>query len=158
MIEPTQLRRAIVRPALEAIGLHSQPAEELLLGTIAQESGGGRYVAQLQGPALGICQMEPATHDDIWNNYLGYRDELAERLLNAVGAGNRPSAERLAWDLRYAVALARLHYYRASEALPAADDVQGQADYWKRHYNTAAGAGTPAEYVDSYRRLIQEGS
>ncbi|MFP4146571.1 MAG: hypothetical protein ACLFSI_02530 [Halorhodospira sp.] len=154
MIDADQLRRAIVRPALEALDLHSEPAEELLLGTIAQESAGGRYVAQVQGPALGICQMEPATHDDIWDHYLAYHDELAERLLDAVGAAQLPSAERLAWDLRYAVAMARIHYLRVDEPLP--EDLEDQADYWKRHYNTDAGAGSAEAYIDSYLRRIRE--
>ena len=51
--------------------LVSQEAENLLMGTAAQESALGEYIRQLgNGPALGIFQMEPETFDDIVRNYL----------------------------------------------------------------------------------------
>jgi len=153
MLDPAQLRADIIRPALAAIGSDSADAAELILGTIAQESG-GQYVRQLGGgPAMGICQMEPATHDDIWGNFLRYRSSLSNSLLAAIGASQRPRAERMVWDLRYAVLMCRAHYLRVPEPLP--DTLEGKADYWKQHYNTADGAGTVEEYVRNYRRLVK---
>lgn len=62
-----QLRLYVIRPTLEKIELWSEAAENLLLGTTAQESHMGTYIKQVgKGPALGIYQMEPATHKDIW--------------------------------------------------------------------------------------------
>lgn len=46
-------------------------------------------------------------------------------------------------DLRkpiYSGLAARLYLSNIAEAIPA--DLDGQAAYWKEHYNTAAGAGT----------------
>jgi hypothetical protein len=49
----------------------------LLLGTALTESGDMHYLHQLgNGPALGVYQMEPTTHEDIYDNYLKYKKEL----------------------------------------------------------------------------------
>ncbi len=37
MIDPRHLRIHVIEPALEALGLYSKAAEELILGTICQE-------------------------------------------------------------------------------------------------------------------------
>lgn len=53
----------VVRPVLRVMSAWSQPAEDLVMGTAAQESR-LTYLRQLGGgPALGLWQMEPATHD-----------------------------------------------------------------------------------------------
>jgi hypothetical protein len=88
--------------------------------------------------------MEPATHDDIWTNFLAYQPKFAERL---VGTGVKKSAEAMIGDLWYAAGMCRLHYYRVKEALPAAGDIAAQAAYWKKYYNTPLGKGTVDEYL-----------
>ena len=42
-----------------------QSAIDLLLGTAAQESAFGTYLRQVNGPALGAFQMEPATFKSV---------------------------------------------------------------------------------------------
>ena len=80
MLNIQQFRANIVRPTLEAIGAHSRAAEDLVLGTALQESN-LHYLRQLnEGPARGVYQMEPATYDDIWENYLAFRAELSTRV------------------------------------------------------------------------------
>ena len=55
------LRVEVIRPALRALDLWSPAAEDLVLGTAAQESGLA-YLRQIGGgPALGLWQIEPAT-------------------------------------------------------------------------------------------------
>lgn len=61
---------------------------------------------------------------------------------------------QLVTNLAYAAALCRAHYFRRPEPLPAAGDVEGQAAYWKRHYNTRFGKGTPDQYVRDWRELV----
>lgn len=39
------------------------------------------------------------------------------------------------------------------EALPETDDVEGLGRYWKCHYNTAAGAGRPEDFLEAFARL-----
>ena len=54
MIDADHLRREIVAPALRHIGMWSEAAENLLLGTAAVESRMGTYLRQIGGPALGM--------------------------------------------------------------------------------------------------------
>ncbi len=170
-IDIRQLRDLVVRPALDAIGLGGPAAEELMIGTILQESGGGHWLHQLgAGPAIGICQMEPATHDDLWRNFLRSRPDLASKVqrlmveaqVGEIGVGGfaaKPDngagrAGEMAGNLYYAVAMARLVYARAPEPLPPAGDLAAQAVYYKRHYNTADGAATVAQYMANWQRAI----
>ncbi|MCF6337437.1 MAG: hypothetical protein L3J84_05735 [Gammaproteobacteria bacterium] len=53
-------------------------AAQLLLGTGIKEILNFRHRRQVGGgPEVGYFQMEPAMHDDIWNNYLNFRPDLA---------------------------------------------------------------------------------
>jgi hypothetical protein len=152
-IEPTELRRYVIAPALRVIGMGGNDAEELLLGTALQESDCGRHLHQEgAGPALGVWQMEPATHDDIWRNYLlaATRSSLAVVMRSLVFGAIVRSAQ-LAGNLYYACAMARLVYERVDEKLPAAGDIEAQAAFYKRHYNTAAGAATADAYIAKWR-------
>ncbi|MEE8501003.1 MAG: hypothetical protein V3S27_10560 [Kiloniellales bacterium] len=145
MLDPGQFRRLVVRPALQAIGLCSPAAERLLLGTALTESGLTWLAQKGGGPALGIFQIEPATHADVWTNYLAYRENLASRVASL--ASEQPRLGQLVWNLAYATAIARLIYYRRPEPLPAAADLAGLARYWKAHFNSALGAGSAEDFL-----------
>lgn len=161
MINKTQLR-TVVREVLTVLNLHSQSAEDLILGTIAQESQFGTYLYQLgNGPALGICQMEPATHNDIWNNYLKYKPDVANLVRSyALTSGpfatsnSFPSAKQMVGNLYYAIAMCRIHYLRIKAPLPQAGDINGYAAYWKKYYNTVLGKGTEPEFVANYKKYV----
>ncbi len=148
MIDLDQFRDYVVEPTLEDLGMLSTSAVELVLGTALQESH-LKYIKQLgEGPALGVCQMEPNTHDDIWENYLEYRGALHDSVLEIGG----PDARELIWNLKYSVAMCRVHYRRVRSPLPQAGDIAGQAQYWKTYYNTELGKGTTQEYLDNWSR------
>jgi hypothetical protein len=149
-IDPGQLREHVIRPALEGLGLYSLAAEELLLGTACQESHCGQYLQQLgNGPALGIFQMEPATHDDLHANFIAHRPQLRIKVNNL---SLRIGIAEMVWNLAYAAAMCRVHYLRVSEPLPSAGNLNAQAHYWKSHWNTPLGAGTVQEYVANWNR------
>jgi len=150
MMNASQLNEWVITPVLRKLGLYSPSAVNLLLGTAAQESHLGTYLKQINGPALGIYQMEPATHDDIWKNYLNFRHTLSSLVLQY----NQQNADALLYNLAYATALARIHYLRAPESLPQANDIEGLAAYWKAHYNTRLGKGTTDEFIDNYKRFV----
>jgi len=147
MLDPEQFRLRVIRPSLKRLGLHSLAAELLLLGTAITESKLSALVQKGGGPALGVYQIEPATHTDIWRNYLAYRPVVAARVLT-LAAGGVGRSEQLVWNLAYATAIARLVYRRRPEPMPAAGDVPGLAAYWKAHFNTAAGRGTAAKFIE----------
>ena len=47
----------------------------------------------------------------------------------------------------YGAAVCRLCYYRKPDALPEAGYIEGQASFWKQHYNTPLAKGTATKYV-----------
>lgn len=144
----------LIRRVLERLKMHSDAAVNLLLGTAAQESAFGTYLRQRGGgPALGVFQMEPDTARDIWTNYIYFRMELADLIWHTTGEAGH-SDRALESNIAYQVVMARLHYRRESEPLPAADDIEGMARYWKRHYNTMQGKGTEVEFVKNYQKYL----
>jgi len=159
-IQAKDLIENVIRPALKDISLWSKEAEQLLAGTCAQESQMGTYLRQIEGPAKGIVQMEPATHNDIWVNYLKYRPDLGDLILKTcyiplVPEGVIPDSNLLIYNLKYAICMARIKYCRCKEALPKYDDTYGQAAYWKNNYNSASGKGDTAAYVNNYARFVK---
>lgn len=156
MIDAEQLRRYVIAPALQAISLDSEAAQNIVLGTWAVESRLGTYLHQIgSGPALGPAQMEPATHADIWRNYLRYRPplagavrSLAPPLLWSDDPEVQVKPEALIASLYYAAAMTRVQYRRNPGTLPAADDWGGMAALWKDAYN-GPGKGTPEKFLEA---------
>lgn len=149
-IDAKQLKLYVMVPTLAQIGLYSDSAVNLLLGTCAQESQLGTYLKQINGPALGIYQIEPNTHDDVWDNYLKYKGDLGGKVL----AIDSRDTNNLITNLAYATAIARIIYLRAPDTLPAANDIEGLAKYWKQYYNTPNGKGCVADFIDNYKRYV----
>lgn len=139
MINAEQLRSLIIKPTLLDLVMYSEDAEELLMFTCAVESNGGEYLKQIKGPALGIYQMEPETYNDIWENYIKRKTYVSLILLSNFDSSRMPPEDRLVYDLRFATAMARLHYARIPEKLPSKDDVVGMWEYYKKYYNTVNG-------------------
>jgi hypothetical protein len=161
MIALLHFRDQVVRPVLRALHLAEcfdpavmTAAERLLIGTALAESR-LEFLAQVGGgPALGVYQMEPATHDDIWTRYLAGRPGLAARVRSFAWQGG-PSADQMAGNLYYATAMVRIHYLRAPAKLPPPADSDALAAYWKRFYNTPAGKGTPEGFKRKAAAILQ---
>lgn len=147
-IDPVEFRLVVIAPALDLLGLGGDEAEELLLGTALQELKLA-HLEQHAGPALGVFQMEPATHDDLVA-WLGSRPQIEARINRLVISGV-PRCQQLAGNFYYAAAMARCLYWRVPEGLPRAGDLAAQADFYKRHWNTPEGKATTSEYVASWR-------
>ena len=154
MINVGQLRTLIVEPVLIQLDLFSHVAVNLLLGTAAQESHMGTYIKQIgKGPALGIYQMEPATYNDIWDNFLKHKPTLVARVTKF--AIMQPDHDEMVGNMYFATAMARVHYLRVRERLPTdPHDVAALARYWKRYFNTYLGDGTEAEFIANYKKYV----
>lgn len=155
-----QFRTFIIRPALTIIDLWSVAAEDLVLGTAVHESGGLKYFEQITGnddtklgPALGFFQIERATHDDLWANFLNAPSRWLLRANLRHLMTSEETARQLMTNLSYGAAICRLIYYRRPEALPAEGDIDGYAKYYKNWYNTSAGKATPEQWAAAYRKL-----
>jgi hypothetical protein len=154
LMDATTFLNTVIIPALTITGTDDPRARKLLLGTGAQESG-LRSIVQDHGPAIGPFQMEPVTHDDIWKNFLADKPVLVASISRLVAPADRGKGAilMLAYP-QYAAAMCRMHYLRVPSPLPSADDLPGQAAYWKQHYNTPQGAGTVEEYIANYQRIV----
>ena len=158
-IDCRQLREYVVKPVLKHLAPaipYSIEAEDLLLGTCAQESHMGTWIDQTTpgpGPAFGIFQMERATHDDLWRNFLNYSSVLRLRVEAFEIPGSLERADQMVGNLYYAAAMCRVHYFRVKESIP--DTLSRQAAYWKKYYNTVYGKGTVQEYLENYRKYVR---
>lgn len=159
MINLGQLREYVIRPAIVRVGMWSQAAENLVFGTGLAESR-YEYLDQTTpgpGPAYGFWQMEEATHTDLWENFLLYQPHaLIDTILTMAGHGSKkiPPVTTLHGNLFYAAVMCRVHYKRIKAALPAADDAQGLAEYWKKFYNTPLGAGVVARVLPLFTQAV----
>lgn len=155
MINISQLISLVIEPTLKELNMHSASAVNLLAGTALVESDLTYLKQRYNGPALGIYQLEPLTHSDLWG-YLSRKPELSGLVRGMAGYkyhGTNVPPEEVIHNLGYATAMARIHYWRIPSKLPEPDDLNGLASYWKRHYNTMKGAGHIFDYVDKFRRL-----
>ncbi len=155
MFDLTQFRELIIKPVLLDLQMYSPEAMELLVFTCATESSGGKYLKQVRGPALGVFQMEPATYNDLWQNYIIKNPRLALILASNFNTANMHSEDVMIYDLRYATAMARIFYHRIPKPLPAFDDVHAIWAYYKKYYNTAQGAANEAESILQYNVWIK---
>ena len=145
----------VIRPTLEYLGMYSEAAENLLIGTAAHESR-FEYLHQVKGPAIGLWQMEPATHYDLYINYLDTRSSLKTKIRGlAAGrfSGMEIPADEMHGNLTYACAMARLQFWRRSEPMPHKGDIEGLGRYYKKWYNSTAGKATPEDFVSAFNKI-----
>jgi hypothetical protein len=158
MIDAKQLRDLVIIPTLEAMeklwpGANTPAAVNLLLGTAFQESR-ATYLKQIgAGPALGIFQIEPATEQDMWDNYLNSRKDKADFVLSlARRDGNRRMD--MICNLAYQVCVARIKYWRTKAVLPTnPNDIPALGKVWNDFYNTNPLVGTVEEFVKAYPKI-----
>ncbi len=152
----SEIKWGLIAPTIKGIGLYSDTALNLVTGTGLVESG-YRFTSQIGGgPALGWFQMEPATHDDIWRNYLAYRPELAEKVRSLLPTNQTqiPSSTLLATFPAYAAAMCRIKYLRSPIPLPK-NTAFDLCQYWKQSYNTPLGKGkVDAAHISLFQAAI----
>jgi hypothetical protein len=148
-----QLVNLVVIPTLKEIakGIGAKPVLAITM-IIAHESKGGNYLKQIGGgPALGIIQMEPTTHDSIWDNGDSIWDNAF--LMGIVTKDEfdnkrQPLAGRLIYDLRYNVFMARQYLFMDTAPLPSTP--YQMSAYLKDYWNSAGGAADSNSYLRDY--------
>ena len=139
-MNPQQLHDHIIKPTLEYMGgnYNSIEARFLLLCTAAIESDCGYYIKQVNGPALGIWQIEPKTDLDLWENSDVLRAGRVSKLIDRLSFfGNK---QDLTVSPMYGCAMARLKYSMTPEPLPeytgdANIDLRAFYDYYAKFYH-----------------------
>jgi len=143
-MKPTEAKK-LIEDTLESRNLDKR-ATLLLHFTMGVESLFKHRQQIGGGPALGLLQMEPATHGDLFNSYLNYTSEpLDDR-----------GAYTLKTDDRYAILCAYFQYSRYINRWP--EDIKGAAHVWKYYWNTFLGAGNIKDAIDKYNNLLAEES
>ena len=142
----------LIKRVLDSMDLYSPEALDLVYKTGKVESG-YKYLRQIKGPARGLFQCESWVAVDICKNYLAYRKKLMKRVAEATNVKLSyfvdPKEED--WDfiletnIAAQIAMCRLHYRRIPKPLPSS--VEGQANYWKKYYNSMAGRGTVEDFL-----------
>ena len=142
MINKDQLKE-LIDSTLKEYMLYSKEASELVYGTIIQESKRGTYIKQVSNNfdpdkhALGIAQIEKKTFNWLKNIFISRFPKILWI-----------EFEDLEYDLKASIIFCRLRYLVDSQPIPK--DLEGQADYWKRIYNSYKGKGTPEQYINNY--------
>jgi|TARA_Y100000296_G_C5171504_1_gene257537 hypothetical protein len=170
MIDPKELRTLIIEPTLREMeglwkGIYSEQAVNLLIGIVFQEStiGGVTHLKQVKGPALGIYQIEPETHTDLWETYLAYRPDKASFMRGMIkqhsAEGEEDFHQELIYNLKYATAVARLKVWRVSfkdkgvswPKVPT--NVWALGEIWDKCYNANPEKGTVIQFVNHYPKI-----
>lgn len=153
MIAPDTLRAAHIVPALNAMGLYTLAAEELLMGTAAVESAFRRVLQFPQGPGRGYFQMEAATFNDLASRVLAQKANKPWKVAIDSLASRLPiNSNDLVTNHTLAAAMAMLKYESVHRSVPvkAAD----HAEFWWRYYNGRSPRGLkPADYRAAWARL-----
>ena len=138
--------REIIEWSLKEMSLHSEDAVDLVYKTGNAETG-YRHLKQIGGgPAIGFWQVEPATLIDIMDNYVKYRPKL-EKGLKSLGFNKSDIEICVMGNIALQAVFCRLKYKRDKYPLPKVGNLEDQAKYWKRVYNTRLGKGTIKHFM-----------
>lgn len=116
----------------------------MLLETAAQETQMGRFRDPTpNGAGRGLFQIDPIGFEDVQARA---RDGDVFRVRSAYSFDIREVRHNdLDASPLLSTVFCRLFYKLKPEPFP--QTIFQRADYWKRHYNTVLGRGTPEEYV-----------
>ena len=126
-------------------------AVRMLLETCAQETHLGRFRdANFYEHGIGLYQMDRIG----WQDVVARTKQVDVHLVrDKFGFDIRSVQHRdLAFSPLMATVFARLFYKLKPDEFPA--EVEGRALYWKQNYNTAAGKGSVAEYLNNVRTYL----
>ena len=140
--------KAITEYALYKIHAYSDDALALVVRTGMAESGYRALKGYGEGnPAIGFFQIEPATMNEMIDNYIKYRSHYKKNLISLGMNFKKDTIMSVMSNIGVQAALCRIHYRRDKHSIPSWDDLEGQAKYWKRVYNTPKGRGTVKHFV-----------
>ena len=125
---------------------HHGRAVELLVETCAAET----QLAETKDTTLysagaGVAQVDEGTFNWLKDKYKSHR--LARDIKRKLGVDLKlVSYRELDFSPLISLIFARLRYWTVSEQIPATQEAR--AKYWKDHYNTSKGKGSPEEYLE----------
>ena len=121
-------------------------AVEMLVETCAAET----LLAAVKDTTLyyagaGVAQVDEGTFNWLKEKYQSHK--LARSIKKKLGVElSKVSYNELDFSPIISLIFARLRYWAVPEAIPVT--IEERAKYWKKHYNTSKGKGSPEEYLE----------
>lgn len=105
-INAVDLLEHVIVPTLNTLGLHSQEAELLLLGTADKASGFDPFCCNQN--KFGIYQISTRQHRCVWDEYLAFRPDLASKVRGLASQHQflKNPDQELTTNLAYSTAVA----------------------------------------------------
>jgi len=128
------LRCSIIEPTLCYLGVQSECASNLMLGTLLAMAW--LPTGKLHPEAIGPYGITPAMHTQLWDQYLAHQPDLASLVRGLASQRSflqDPHAE-LAFNLAYATAIAWMIYQSSRPGLLEQQDLSGLASLWQQLY------------------------
>ena len=125
-------------------------AIQMLVETAQQETHMGSFPERHPYKlGVGLCQIDKIAFDDIKRRTPKH---VSDKVREYLGITLRQVEHRdLAFSPLKSLLFCRLFYRLRPELIP--DKMEGRAEYWKKHYNTAKGKGTAQEYIHNASRI-----
>jgi len=156
-IYASDLREWIIKPYLQGLGEYSEVAENLLLGTAAQESLLGLHCFCAQTKGLGLYRITAEKHRELWDSYLVQFPDLAsqQRGLASQQQFLKDPHGELITNLTYTTGMAWMIYRRAAIETSKPLDLPALAQLWANHFDNGTGTARNAdEFIQTYRSLV----
>jgi hypothetical protein len=150
-IAASELSQYVIRPTLLYLGRHSVAAETLLLGAAASQSGLCSALDDKHGH--GLYRIAAQRHQQLWDQHLALDPELASQVRGLASQHAFLAAPHLELtvNLRYATAIAWMLIEAENSVLPAADDLLGMAQIWRRVFKPN---GRSKDFIAAWQRCI----
>jgi hypothetical protein len=154
-----QMLDVVITPTLTLMAKHGKydtiHAKMLMLATLAVESDMGLYSRQIEGPAVSIFQIEPETIFSIAKEWDAFPKMIP--IIQSISMLHMsPNSDRLVTECevnsRLACLIARGKYAMDKGRIPSFDDKEGLYEYYKRIYNTGAGATTWSKWCEAWKK------
>ena len=160
-IDANDLRELVIKPYLQGLGEHSGFAENLLLGTAAQESLLGAHCYCPQSKGLGLYRITAEKHQELWDRYLVQFPDLASQqrgLASQQQFLKNPHGELIS-NLIYSTGMAWMIYRRNLIDTNKPVEISTLAQLWAHYFDN--GTGYPRntdEFMQTYRTLVMDNS
>lgn len=118
----------------------------MISGIIAVETQFGTFPDTTVKQGMGISQIDKIKYFDIKMNSQEHRDMIIREFGVDI---NLVKYEDLRYNVFLAIIFTVLGLLRIIEALPSG--IMGIAQYWKKYWNTSAGKGTIADFIQAAR-------
>lgn len=162
MVSISQMK-SLVKEVCQSMGdkFASDDAIHLVLATGIVESR-YEYIRQMgDGPARSFWQVEAATAVDNLAHYLKHRKKLMGKCAEAslVDLKHWQNLDEKLWEeileknIAAGIVHCRLKYWRVPKKMP--NSIEGQAEYWKKYYNTEGGKGDPEHFIEACKKYLR---